>query len=68
MNLLKASLMQANREERESLEEAERERLAAEEEVWKSEVLTEWERTCSTPQNKVKRFVARLHVTLYFFL
>ena len=50
MNLF-VSLMQANKNERESHEEAERERLATEEEARRSAVLTEWERICSPPQN-----------------
>ena len=44
VNCLLVSIMQLGREEWE--------RLAAEEEVRRSAVLTEWERTCSLPQNK----------------
>ena len=64
---LYVSLIQANKEECESREEAERRaeserlqaeqrdervRLAVEEEVQRSAVLTEWERTCSPPQSE----------------
>ena len=64
---LYVSLIQANKEERESMEEAERRaeserlqaeqrnervRLAVEEEVRRTTVLTEWERTWSPPQSE----------------
>ena len=45
-------MLQTHKEERESGEEAERERLAAEKEARRSAVLTEWERTCSPPQSE----------------
>ena len=62
MNLF-VSLMQANKDECESQEKAERERLldqrreererlAIEEEARRSVVLTEWERTCLPPQSE----------------
>ena len=44
--------MQAISEKHKSREKAERVRLTVEEEVWKSAVLTEWERTCSPPQSE----------------
>ena len=49
-------MLQTNRKENESREEAEweaeRERLAAERKDRRSAVLTEWERTCSPPQSE----------------
>ena len=39
-------------EKNESLEEAEMDLFAAVNESWRSDVLTEWERTCSPPQSE----------------
>ena len=46
------SLTQANREERESCEDAGREMLAADEETRRSAMLTEWGRISLPPQNE----------------
>ena len=51
VNCLLVSIMQLERSGRWSRRE-EWEWLAAEEEVRRSAVLIEWERTCSLPQNK----------------
>ena len=53
MNLL-VSPIQANSEEIDFREKAE-------EEVWRSVVLTEWERTCLPPQNKEVHLISILY-------
>ena len=64
MSVALVCLIQVNKDERESREKAERERLqaqqrdeiekmaVAEEEAKRSVVLIEWERTCSPPQSE----------------
>ena len=83
MSVALVSLIQVNKDERESREKAERERLeaqqrdeieklAAEEKGKRSAVLIEWERTCSPPQSEevclLVLFILSLLIVVLMFM